>query len=156
MKIQQTKSRPNHTTDNAQVETKNGGILRKAMGYHYIPKGAARLIDKWYNEHFNIYLNYHRPCGYSTTITNSKGKQKKIYKAGDYMTPYEKLKSLPNAKKYLKPKMTFAKLDEIAYGMSDTDYAEIMKKAREKLFANIAKDHHKDIESIIVQTEFNK
>ncbi len=156
LKIQQTKSRPMQTTDNAQIETKNGGVLRKAMGYHYIPKKAARLIDQWYNENFNIYLNYHRPCGYATTITNSKGKQKKIYKASGYMTPYEKLKSLPDAKKYLKPGITFAKLDEIAYVMSDTDYAEMMKKAKEKLFVKIAKTYRQDIENIIVQTEFNK
>lgn len=156
LNIQQTKSRSNHTTDNAQIETKNGSVIRKEMGYHYIPKKAARLINSWYHDYFNIYLNYHRPCGYATIIINSKGKQKKKYKACGYMTPYEKLMSLPDAEKYLKPGITFAKLDEIAYVMSDTEFAIEMKKAKVKLFDRIAKDHHKDIESIIVQSEFNK
>ena len=34
--IEQTKSRPRHSNDNGLVETKNGAIIRKHMGYGYI------------------------------------------------------------------------------------------------------------------------
>jgi hypothetical protein len=39
------------------------------------------------------------------------------------MTPYEKLKSLPNAKQYLKKGVTFARLNARAMRMSDNDMA---------------------------------
>ena len=50
------------------------------------------------------------------------------------MTPYEKLKSLPGAEAYLKPGLSFAILDEIAYAMSDNQAADRLQKARQKLF----------------------
>ncbi len=36
---------------------------------------------------------FHRPCGFATTTTDSKGKQKKIYKT--YLTPFEKIGMSP-------------------------------------------------------------
>ncbi len=39
--IEQTKSRPRHSNDNGLVETKNGAVIRKHMGYGYIH--AAKL-----------------------------------------------------------------------------------------------------------------
>jgi len=50
------------------------------------------------------------------------------------MTPYDKLKSLPNAGKYLKPRMTFKQLDAIAKKQSDLDAWGEMQKARSALF----------------------
>jgi len=42
--IQQTKSRPRHSNDNGLAETKNGAVIRKHMGYGYIPaRHAGRL-----------------------------------------------------------------------------------------------------------------
>jgi transposase InsO family protein len=137
LKIQLTKSRSRHTTDNALVETKNGSVIRKEMGYHFIQKGAAGIINNWYQRHFNIYLNYHRPCGYATIITNHKGKQKKVYRSNGYMTPYEKFKSLKNAEQYLKPEITFAMLDKIAYNQSDVEFAIEVRKAKQKMAIDI-------------------
>jgi len=42
------------------------------------------------------------------------------------MTPYEKLKSLPQAESYLRPGITFEALDAIANQMSDNQFAERM------------------------------
>ena len=39
------------------------------------------------------------------------------------MTPYEKLKSLPNATRFLKPSITFEQLDALAMQMSDNEAA---------------------------------
>ena len=50
------------------------------------------------------------------------------------MTPYEKLKSLPKAERYLKKGMTFVQLDRIAKQMSDHAAARALQQAREKLF----------------------
>ena len=132
--IHQTKSRARHCNDNALAECKNGSILRKYMGYIHIPQRYAKVINQFYQDHLNVYLNYHRPCGFATLITDKKGKQKKVYKT--YVTPYEKLNSLPNAKRFLKTGITFKKLDSIAYQKSDNECAALMQKAKGQLFKN--------------------
>lgn len=133
--IKLTKSRARQTNDNALVESKNGSIIRKHMGYFYIHQKYAPDINDFYLKTFNTYLNFHRPCGFATITINSKGKQKKIY--NKYLTPYEAFKSVPNAKKYLKPGTTFAKLDQISMQQSDNEYASIMDKEKTKLFERI-------------------
>ncbi len=40
MLIHFTKSRPRHSNDNGLVETKNGSVVRKQLGYAYIPRGV--------------------------------------------------------------------------------------------------------------------
>lgn len=134
--IKLTKSRARQTNDNALVESKNGSIIRKHMGYFYIHQKYAPDINDFYLKVFNPYLNFHRPCGFATTTTDSKGKQKKIYKT--YLTPYESLKNIPNAKKYLKPGTTFNQLDQIPMRHSDNEYASIMDKEKSKLFDKIS------------------
>ena len=54
-----------------------------------------------------------------------------------YMTPYEKLKSLPDAAACLKPGTTFAKLDAVAFAMSDNEAAQALDEARTRLFRSI-------------------
>jgi len=132
--IRLTKSRARHCNDNALVEGKHGSILRKHFGYTYIPQPNAKKINHFLKEFFNPYLNFHRPCGYPTLKIDRKGKTKKVYQT--YQTPYERLKSLPNAQKYLKPGITFEKLDQKAYTKSDNEWADLMQKAKEELFKN--------------------
>ncbi len=128
-----TKSRPYHTLDNALVEGKNGAVIRKHIGYGHIPADHAQRIDQFYRKYFNPYLNFHRPCGFATVVADRRGKQKRTYPAEHYQTPYEKLKSLPNAEQYLKPGFCFEKLDRIAGSMSDTEWAQRMSQAKQKL-----------------------
>ena len=64
-------------------------------------------------------------------------KVKKVYKTEDYMTPYERLKSLPNANKYLKPGVTFEQQDKIAMRKTDNEMAQIVQEERRKLFNDI-------------------
>jgi hypothetical protein len=130
--IDQTKSRPRRSNDNALVEGKNGSVIRKHMGYIHIKKKHAGRINEFYKNHFNVYVNFHRPCGYATTIVNAKGKEKKVYNL--YEPPYEHLKKIPDAASFLKDGITFEKLDAIAYAMSDNDHATLMQKAKETLF----------------------
>ena len=40
-----TKSRSRHSNDNAQVESKNGSIVRKHFGYSHIPQRFATLVN---------------------------------------------------------------------------------------------------------------
>ena len=135
--IRQTKSRARKTNDNALVEGKNASVIRKHIGHLHIPANLAPIINQFYKEYFNEYLAYHRPCGFATIITDKRGKEKKIYGQENYKTPYEKLKSLRNAKQYLKKNESFKRLDKVAYRMSDNDFAEEMEKYKQKLFKNI-------------------
>ncbi len=82
----------------------------------------------------NVYINYHRPCGFATIKIDRRGKEKKIYDI--YLTPYEKFKTLPDCEQYLRQGITLEILDHIAYGKNDNDFASDMQKAREELFKN--------------------
>lgn len=130
--IDQTKSRSRRTNDNALVESKNGAVIRKHLGHVYIPKRYAQNINRFYRDHLSDYLNYHRPCGFATDYVDQKGKIKKIYDT--YLTPYEKLISLPNFEKYLKPDISASSLKEISQKQSDNESAQKMQKAKLKLF----------------------
>jgi len=132
--IRQTKSRTRHCNDNALVEGKNGSVVRKHMGYVHIAKKYAAPVNRFYKDYFNVYLNYHRPCGFATIVTDRKGKQKKKYDT--YQTPYESFRSLKNPKQYLKKGITLKALDAIANEKSDNEYAALMEKAKGKLFGN--------------------
>ncbi len=99
-------------------------------------------INDYYKNFFNIYLIFHRPCAYPTIAVDNKGKKKKVY--NKYQVPYEFLKSLPNAKSYLKPGITFEDLDKIAYSHSDNEFAKIMREEERKLFQKIREADRKD------------
>jgi transposase InsO family protein len=135
--IEFTKSRSRHSNDNALVESKNGAIVRKHLGYLHIPQKWAPLINSFYRDQLNPYVNYHRPCFFPVIITNNKGKQKKHYPYEQMMTPYEKLKSLPQAHTFLKAGLTFKQLDEIAYTISDNEAAKQLTEAKQQLFNTI-------------------
>jgi hypothetical protein len=141
--IKQTKSRSYHSNDNALVETKNGSVIRKNMGWEHIDQILVNDINNYYKNFFNIYLNYHRPCGYPTISIDLKGRKTKVYKT--YNVPYEILKQIPNADKFLKPEITFKKLDKIAYQMSDNDFAKIMRQQETKLFDKIETVNKSDV-----------
>lgn len=140
--IKQTKNRSYHSGDNALVETKNGSVIRKNMGWEHINQNMCDEINRYYKDYFNPYLNYHRPCAFPTIVTDEKGKKAKIYEL--YQTPYEHLKSLPDGEKYLQKGVTFEQLDQIAYSHSDNEFATIMREEERELFAKIRQEDGKD------------
>jgi transposase InsO family protein len=126
--IEFTKSRSRRTNDNALVESKNGSVIRKVFGYAHISQCWASLINEFNHNTLFPYINYHRPCYFPKTIIDKKGKEKKIYPYECMMTPYEKLKSIENAKSYLKPGITFETLDKMALSQNDDQAAEQLQK----------------------------
>ena len=139
MLIRFTKSRPRHSNDNGLVETKNGSVVRKQLGYAYIPQRCAELINEFNRDFFNPYINFHRPCFFPVSVIDPKGKIRKTYPYEMVRTPYERLKSLPQAESYLRPGVTFEKLVTIANQMSDNQFAERMVNARSNLFQQISR-----------------
>ena len=137
LRIEFTKSRPRHSNDNGLAETKNGAIVRKHLGYEHIPQRFAARVNSFCQDFLNPYVNFHRPCFFAETLTDLKGKIRKRYLLKNMMTPYEKLKSLPKAKDFLKPGISFAQLDAIAAAISDNEAARRLTQARNKLFQSI-------------------
>jgi len=131
--IRFTRSRPRRPDDNGLVESKNGSVIRKNLGYAHIPQGCASLLNIYHQENLNPYINFHRPCFFPVVVMDHKGKVKNTYPYEKIKTPYEQLKSLPQAETYLRPGITLAKLDAIANQMSDNQFAERMVKARYNL-----------------------
>lgn len=103
-------------------------IIRKHLGKNHIPKKYANLVNLFYQKYFNLYLNYHRVCSFSTDYVDKKGKIRKKYNI--HLTPYERLKSLANTKQYLREGISFEKLDEIAYTKSDIEAGEELQEAK--------------------------
>lgn len=145
--IEQTKSRSGRTNDNALVEGKNGSVIRKHMGHWHIEQKHAPSINRFYEEHFNAYLNFHRPCGFATVTVDAKGRRSKKYKT--YETPYERLRSLVNAarvqpsepERYLREGISLKILDEIASRQSDNEAAKAMQEAKDRLFRKLGTKH---------------
>ena len=133
--VEQTKSRPRHSNDNGLVEAKNGAVIRKHMGYGHIAAEHAQAIEEFYQEHFNPYLNFHRPCGVPELIINAKGKPRRIYRW--YATPWEILRQLPDLTPHLGPEHSSAELERTANAQSDTQAATSMQAAKRKLFSKI-------------------
>ncbi|MFV0387619.1 MAG: hypothetical protein ACK5NT_02595 [Pyrinomonadaceae bacterium] len=132
-----TKSRPIHSNDNAPAESKNATVVRKRFGHSHIPQRLAAKINNFNRDYLNPYLNFHRPCLFPKSNVNENGKIKKQYPYELISTPYEKLKSLPNAASFLKPEITFEMLDKIAYKFSDNEAASLLDEAQRKLFEEI-------------------
>jgi transposase InsO family protein len=132
-----TKSRPRHSNDNGLAETKNGAIVRKQLGYAHIPQHFATEVNAFCRDYLNPYINFHRPCLFPETVTDAKGKTRKIYPRHLIKTPFEKLKSIPNAASFLKPSMTIEQLEKKAKKRSDNEAAEQLNQARKSLFLSI-------------------
>lgn len=135
--VEFTKSRARHTNDNALVEGKNAAVIRKFLGYVHIPKKYAEVMNVFNYKHLNTYINYHRPCFFPEIKIDKKGKERKQYLYKNMMTPYDKLKQLPDAEQYLKPGIMFKQLERIAMQYTDNEAAKRLKQARYKLFKTI-------------------
>jgi len=132
--IKQTKSRSGHCNDQALVECKNGCVIRKHMGRTHISQKNAAPINNFYENYFNIYINYHRPSSYATVTCDENGKRRKKYQT--YLTPYAKFKTIEQAEGYLRDDITFEQLESIAKEKSDNEYAVLMQEKKSELFKN--------------------
>lgn len=133
--IEQTKSRPRHSNDNGLAESKNGSVIRKHIGWGHIGCQHAEAFHDFYRQHFNPYLNFHRPCAVPELHTTEKGKIKRIYRW--YATPWEILRQLPDLARQLKPGVTDADLNDQAYQFNDTEAASRMSNAKIAMLASL-------------------
>ena len=140
LRIEQTKSRSRQSNDNALAESKNASVVRKHMGYAHIPRQYAKPINAFYQEIFNPWLNFHRPCLFATEIITPKGKIIKRYKHEDVKTPLESLAQLcEKGLATLKPCITLDALQALAKSQTDLAAAQAMQRAKSELFAQFVK-----------------
>jgi hypothetical protein len=134
--IEQTKSRSRKTNDNSLVEGKNAAVVRKHFGRAHIPRKYAPLMNVFNREYLNPYIFYHRQCAFADEEIDAKGKIKKVYRT--YLTPCEKLLSLPQAETYLREGVTVESLKiQILKEETHLASAENMQRAKQQLFEKI-------------------
>ncbi len=132
-----TKSRARRSNDNALVESKNGSVVRKQLGHAHIPGCHASQVNDFTLDILSPYLNFHRPCFFPEEAADGKGRITKRYRYENMMTPYDKLKSLPDAETFLNPGVSFQTLDSIALKQSDNETVRMLNQARKELFQSI-------------------
>jgi hypothetical protein len=133
--IEQTRSRAHRSGDNGLVESKNGAIIRKHIGYGYIGAQHAEAIDQFHREHLNPYVNFHRPCAVPTVVTQPNGKRHRIYQR--WATPFELFREVPKCQSFLRAGVSLEELECFAQQQSDTEAALQMQRAKRKLFATL-------------------
>jgi hypothetical protein len=135
--IEQTKSRAHKTGDNGLVESKNGAIVRKHMGFGHIAAPFAEQVDRFHRQYLNPYINFHRPCAVAEIETEPHGKRRCVYR--QWATPFEIFSQVPECESYLRPGAGMAELKSIAQQQSDTEAAIEMQDAKRRLMAGIAR-----------------
>jgi hypothetical protein len=134
--IRQTKSRARKSGDNALVEGKNNAVVRKTYGYLYIPKGNAARLNV-FNKVLNHHLNFHRHSAFATDVVGKKGRIVKRYET--YLTPVQKLLSIPECEKYLKPNITKDSISAESMKMTHMESGKKVNEAKALLFKEIFK-----------------
>lgn len=139
LRIEQIKSRPRQSGDNGLIETKNGAIIRKHIGYGYIDSSHADTLKAFYRDFLNPYLNYHRPCAQPQVSIDSKGRKRVRYR--QYRTPLEALLAMDRPGQFLRLGLSLNALKRVAATRSDTEAARRMQQAKDRLFASWRSQH---------------
>ena len=84
-------------------------------------------------------LNFHRPCLFSVDLTSATGRVRKRHPHARVATPYDRLRSLPDAKGFLRPATTFEARDQLA-ALATTGFeaAQDVQLARDELMRTLA------------------
>ena len=135
--IEQTKSRAYRTGDNGLVESKNGAIVRKYMGFGHIAAQHAEAVDQFHSRYLNPYVIVHRPCAVAEIVELPNGKRRRVYRR--WATPFEIFRQAPQCESFLRPGVSMADLESFAQTQSDTEAAIEMQKAKRQLMAGIKK-----------------
>ena len=112
-------------------------MVRKHLGHEHIPVRFADDVDRFAREALSPFLNFHRPCLFATERVDAKGKVRRTYRRKDVLTPLEKLKSLPDAARFLRENASFDALDRAAAAQTDLQAAKSLNRARDDLFRKV-------------------
>jgi len=110
-------------------------IERKNIGFGYIAPTGAERVNQFYTAFLNPYVNFHRPSAQPEVHIDARGRRRRLYK--QWLTPLEKLLSLDQPERYLRPGRTLAALKRAAGALSDTEAALRLQRARDAMFASL-------------------
>jgi hypothetical protein len=133
--IEQTKSRAHRSGDNGLVESKNGAVVRKHLGFGHMGAQHAEAVDQFHRQFLNPYINFHRPCAVAQIVEEPNGKRRRTYPR--WATPLEIFSRTPQCERYLKPGVSLAWLEQFAQQQTDTEAAIAMQQAKQKLLARV-------------------
>jgi hypothetical protein len=133
--IEQTKSRAHRSGDNGLVESKNGAVVRKHLGFGHMGAQHAETVDQFHRQFLNPYINFHRPCAVAQVVEEPNGKRRRTYPR--WATPLEIFSQTPQCERYLKPGVSLASLEQFAQRQTDTEAAIAMQQAKQKLLARV-------------------
>lgn len=103
-RVELTRSRPSKKNDNANIEERNGAIVRKYIGYdRYDCPEAVDAMNKLYSV-LRLYINFFQPIQkLEGKERQPNGKYKRLY--GPAKTPYERVLAHPNISQDIKDKL---------------------------------------------------
>ena len=133
--IEQTKSRAYRTGDNGLVESKNGAVVRRHMGFGHIGAQHAEAVNQFHRERLNPYVNFHRPCAVPEIVEQANGKRRRVYRR--WATPFEIFSHAPQCESYLKSGVDIDSLRQFAQQQTDTEAAIALQRAKQKLLADV-------------------
>ena len=133
--IEQTKSRAYRTGDNGLVESKNGAVVRKHLGFGHIGAEHAEAVDQFHRHYLNPYINFHRPCAVPEIVEEPNGKRRRIYPR--WATPFEIFTQASHCESCLRPGVSMDSLRQLESRQTDTEAAIAMQRAKQKLFAKL-------------------
>ncbi|HVY93413.1 MAG TPA: hypothetical protein VHA14_11710 [Bryobacteraceae bacterium] len=133
--IEQTKSRAHRSGDNGLVESKNGAVIRRHIGFGHIAAQHAEAVDCFHRQYLNPYLNFHRPCAIAEIVEQANGKRRRVYRR--WATPFEIFCQTPKTESYLRSGVTMPDLERFAALQSDTEAALAMQRAKRELLARV-------------------
>lgn len=114
----------------------NDGHLA-APGDGRFPNRYAAQVNAFIRQMLSSYLNYHRLCCFPADRVDATGRLHRHCRDADIVTPYERLRSLPEARACLKPGTTFTQLDALASAMSDNEAARAVGEAGARLLRSV-------------------
>ena len=140
--IEQTKSRPRKSNDNGLVESKNGAVIRKHMGYGYIAAAHAEDIDQFYQRALQSVSELPSAVRTARTDRGRRGKEKYVYRR--YATPWETLRQLvrawPEPRAISERNSASRAWTGLRKRHSDTESARQMQEAKRKLFLGFSQE----------------
>ena len=119
------------------METKNGAIVRKHMGFAHIGAQHAEAVDQFHRQYLNPYVNFHRPCAIAEIVEEPNGKRRRVYRR--WATTFEIFSQTPGCESCLRSGVSMTGLEDFAKAQTDTEAALAMQQAKHKLMAGITK-----------------
>ncbi|MGQ9633501.1 MAG: hypothetical protein ACUVXB_04580 [Bryobacteraceae bacterium] len=97
----------------------------------------AEQITRFYHEHLNVYVNFHRPCAVPELRDVGQRKLQRAYRR--WVTLWELRAAVPRLQEVLRPGGRAEALQARAAEQSDTEATLSMRQAKRELFRRIGR-----------------